>query len=1055
MNGPSLHHPLSAFVAGCVIFATSLQGAEPGELINSIGMKLVRIEPGSFVMGQDGPAADYRMNKHPAKFDDADWDERPAHRVTISAPFRIGATEVTLNQYRQFKPGYRADKGADDDAVTGVSWNDAVEFCEWLSAKEKRAYRLPTEAEWEYACRAGTTTLFNTGDSLPAGFHKWFGDIGYRARYFTDGRLPAEYRAASGKPDLRVAQTPANAWGLCDMHGNVAEWCMDWYGPYEAADQTDPRGRSDSDFRVIRGGSHSVFTRLLRSANRSAWLPQTRNEKTGFRVVLAEPPLGQMQPLSPSPLNTQNVLQVLPKVVAPAADTPYFSGPKPFVKIPPNSLGPMFSTHNHSPAIAECPNGDLLALWYSCVDEGGSELCVLASRLRRGAQEWEPASPFWDGADVNDHAPKLWFDGERTLWFFARGMTENILRTSTDSGATWSKARVLQPCGEFANCPIRTREGFLVIPHDHRGTSLNISRDGGKTWSFPDVNKRPHDYRPGGKGFRLAGIHNGIVQLNDGQLMAMGRFDQVADQKRFGFRTPMSFSADWGETWTYEASPFPAISSVQRNVLMRLREGPLLFCSFTDQWRDWKNRKGLSFKDASGGQFSGCGLFAALSYDDGKTWPVQKLLTPGGAARVVNGIDRVEFTLSDTMAEPCGYLAACQTRDGMIQLISSKNHYVFNLAWLKTLPGESAPTANAAVDARLVIGSPAETAARTVPTVQPASRENVIIFKEPGRYGGWPANHGLWQWGDELVAGFKAAWYKHATRDHAVDRSKPFENWQARSLDGGRTWKVENSLPFTSDKQKKPAPLTEPLDFTAPDFSLMFCFGSLHVGPSWFYVSSDRCRTWRGPFAFAVAGIDNVCTRTDLVVLGKRDCLMFGSAAKSDGKEGRVFCARTTDGGLHWKLVSLIGPEPAPGDFAIMPSTVRLPNGALLTAIRHGKPGFNITVWRSDDLGQHWTRLSDATSNIGGNPPALVQLQDGRLCLTYGYRKKPSGVRARTSTDEGRTWGPEIVLRDDGLTGDLGYPRSIVRPDGRVLTVYYFNGPHDEDRAIEGTFWKP
>ena len=366
------------------------------------------------------------------------------------------------------------------------------------------------------------------------------------------------------------------------------------------------------------------------------------------------------------------------------------------------------------------------------------------------------------------------------------------------------------------------------------------------------------------------------------------------------------------------------------------------------------------------------------------------------------------------------------------------------------------PKANTAVDARLVVDTPATAGAKVMPTAKPSFQETITVFKQPGRYGGWPANHGLWQWGNELVAGFQVCWYKHATNDHAIDRSKPFEHWQARSLDGGKTWKMENNLPFSDPRnEKKPAPLTKPIDFTAQDFALMFRFGSLHVGPSWFYVSNDRCRSWSGPFSFNVEGIDKICTRTDLVVLGKHDCLMFGSVGKSDNKEGRVFCARTTDGGLHWKLVSLIGPEPAPGDFAIMPSTVRLPSGALITTIRHGKGGFNISAWRSDDLGKTWTRLGDATPNIGGNPPALVLLKDGRLCLTYGVRRKPCGVRARISSDEGRTWGPEIILRDDGLTGDLGYPRSIVRPDGNVLTAYYFNGPRDEDRAIEATLWRP
>lgn len=153
-----LRHPLVLLALATLDHAPTLRAES---LTNSIGMKLVRIEPGSFTMGQDGPAADYKVKDHAAKFDDADWDEKPAHRVTISAAFSIGATEVTCGQYRQFA----SVKGADDDAVTGVSWDDAVKFCAWLSAKEGKTYRLPTEAEWEYACRAGTTTLFPTGDA--------------------------------------------------------------------------------------------------------------------------------------------------------------------------------------------------------------------------------------------------------------------------------------------------------------------------------------------------------------------------------------------------------------------------------------------------------------------------------------------------------------------------------------------------------------------------------------------------------------------------------------------------------------------------------------------------------------------------------------------------------------------------------------------------------------------------------------------------------------------------------------------------------------------------
>ncbi len=677
---------LRRILAALLLACATADAAEGGALTNSLGMKLVPIAPGTFLMGQDGPAADYNVKAHAAKFDDADWDERPAHQVTLSTAFHIGATEVTLGQFRRFQPKFAPGRGAEEDAVTGVSWHEAMGFCEWLSKQEQRPYRLPTEAEWEYACRAGTTTLFHTGDALPAGFHKWPADTGLRDRFFPDGKLPSEFRADTAKGDLvRVAQTPANAWGLFDLHGNVSEWCADWYGPYEAAAQTDPLGRSDGDFRVIRGGSHSMQTRLLRSANRSAWLPEARSDKTGFRVVLGTLPPGSLLPPAPPALHAQNVSQVPLKLPTPTAEAPFFARPKPFVIVPPGSSGPLFSGHNHSPAIAECPNGDLLAVWYSCVDEAGSELNNLASRLRRGATEWEPASLFWDGADINDHAPKLWWDGERTLFHFARGQWENIVRTSTDNGATWSKARAVQPMCEWGNAPVRTREGHLVITCDTSTASVNVSRDGGQTWTYPEITSRA-DARRDGSPARHAGIHAPIVQLADGRLMTIGRLNTPAEQEKFGGKTPASYSSDWGKTWTHTPTEFPAISSVQRAVLMRLREGPLLLCSFTDQRANWRERKGLPFPAADGKEFTGYGLFAAVSFDDGKTWPVRKLLTPGGPERSLPSIDRSTFVLSETMAESGGYLAATQTRDGRVQLLSSKNHYVFNLAWLQQRP---------------------------------------------------------------------------------------------------------------------------------------------------------------------------------------------------------------------------------------------------------------------------------------------------------------------------------------------------------------------------------
>lgn len=353
---------------------------------------------------------------------------------------------------------------------------------------------------------------------------------------------------------------------------------------------------------------------------------------------------------------------------------------------------------------------------------------------------------------------------------------------------------------------------------------------------------------------------------------------------------------------------------------------------------------------------------------------------------------------------------------------------------------------------------PATSGPAKKPLLRSAKVEHFTVYQEPGRYGGWPANHGFWQWGDELVVGFTSTWYKK-TKEHQIDREKPSYEWQARSLDGGRTWKTETDLPFADhEKEAKPTALKKPLDFTAKDFALLFRFGGLHDGPSWFYTTTDRCKTWKGPYSFTVPGVEKICTRTDLIVLGPKDCLMFGSCAKkNDGKEGRVFCARTTDGGLSWNLVSLIGEETVPGGYAIMPSSLRLKDGTLLTMIRRSDPkvsGF-IEAWRSSDLGKTWKMTGKAVTGIGGNPPALVQLQDGRVAITYGFRHKPSGMRACISEDSGMTWGPEILLREDAVDGDMGYPRALVRPDGQVMTIYYYNGPREEDRVIAGTLWTP
>ena len=259
---------------------------------NSLGMHMVPIASGSFVMGSEHGS----------------WDERPRHEVTISQLFHISATEVTNAQYEQFRAEHKQLRGklgfseADDEAAIFVSWPDAVAFCRWLSDKEGRPYRLPTEAEWEYACRAGTTTAYHTGDALPPEYQQNAGVSWYPGK-----RTPHDVVS------LRVGQTPPNAWGVYDMHGNVEEWCFDWYGPYEATGQTDPVGRAAGDFRVTRGGSHSTTPEFLRSSNRSGTLPEDKSWLIGLRVVQGESPATSPLPRPAPPLYARDVRQEVPK----------------------------------------------------------------------------------------------------------------------------------------------------------------------------------------------------------------------------------------------------------------------------------------------------------------------------------------------------------------------------------------------------------------------------------------------------------------------------------------------------------------------------------------------------------------------------------------------------------------------------------------------------------------------------------------------------------------------------------------------------------------------
>jgi hypothetical protein len=351
-------------------------------------------------------------------------------------------------------------------------------------------------------------------------------------------------------------------------------------------------------------------------------------------------------------------------------------------------------------------------------------------------------------------------------------------------------------------------------------------------------------------------------------------------------------------------------------------------------------------------------------------------------------------------------------------------------------------------------------AGRLSAAARPTAR-HVSVYAKQGRFGGWPANFGIWNWGEEIACGFGAAYYiKGDPERHLRDRSKPIVPAIARSMDGGESWSVTEPATLLPPEQggAPPSDLREPMDFSDPNFALTLRSQDRHDRPSLFWYSVDRARTWRGPYNLPLFGRKGLSARTDYLVLGKHEALTFLTATKKDGSEGHSLCAHTADGGVTWTLRSWIGEEPS--GFSIMPSTVQLPGGRILAAVRVKQDATTdwIDLYASDDRGFTWRNFARPVPFSGGksgNPPSLKRLPGGRLSITWGYRGEPYGIRATVSDDDGKTWSDHIVLRDDGGAWDLGYTRDSVRPDGKLVTLYYWSPSLMAEREIVATIWDP
>ena len=357
-----------------------------------------------------------------------------------------------------------------------------------------------------------------------------------------------------------------------------------------------------------------------------------------------------------------------------------------------------------------------------------------------------------------------------------------------------------------------------------------------------------------------------------------------------------------------------------------------------------------------------------------------------------------------------------------------------------------------------------------------------VVYREPGRFAGWPANYGMWHWGEEVVLIFAAGWVGADTGLHPRDKSRPFLPMVARSRDGGSNWTEE---PFTGvvpggvetlsgDEHVDPplqigprlsdddfVPVPDGVDFADPETIVLCGRTGITVGSrSWFYLSRDRARSWSGPHVIPQLGSTAVSARTDVIPLGGAEALFQLTVGKSDGTEGRILTAWTGDGGRSFERRSWVGEEP--DGWAIMPSSTTLADRTIVTARRcaghdHDHQWVHwIDLYASADQGRSWHRRGTpvAATGSGGNPPALIRVGDGRLVLVYGSRAEPYGLRSAVSADDGHSWTASVIT-DDVADRDMGYPRAVAMEDGSVLAVFYANSSARSERHIEAVRWTP
>jgi len=354
-------------------------------------------------------------------------------------------------------------------------------------------------------------------------------------------------------------------------------------------------------------------------------------------------------------------------------------------------------------------------------------------------------------------------------------------------------------------------------------------------------------------------------------------------------------------------------------------------------------------------------------------------------------------------------------------------------------------------------------------------------------FAGWPANHGVWQWGNEILVGFVLGRYKDTDLFHAFDFGLSRSIKFARSLDGGETWTIEDG--YNAGLKTRcynhttegiiPTKCPGNVDFTSPGFAAIFGRLDNSSGPSHFHLSTDKGKSWQGSYELPNMGTPGIAARTNYIVEGPQTLTAFFTCAKENEHEGQVLCARTMDGGANWERVGWVAKVDGRG-FAIMPSAVKVEDGyvcairkewkersgkisefGLKTHERHSSIG----IARSSD-GRMWKWELDLGYGIRpSSPPWLVTLPSGQLACVYTVRQSPYRIRVSLldlvkskviAVPLQLSLRSQHTICDDGVSHDIGYTVACVRPDGKLVVVYYW---HDSDirpeRYIRATIWEP